>query len=443
VKEQSRSGPSCRRMSTARCTLLMAGNSVGACVQVWPQSLEKTRGRFESELLLLGRGVEPSDCHQPAIAELHDRRVDAACRKSLPSRRAFLRSAISGNVHVSPPSRLMFRLVMVTSVVMTRCPSHVRMGAFPHSPTGWIVRAFRPRRAVVDRSADDVLKLAAWQNETTCARHPTRASAHGHSRPAHPKTTRLAPTPSRPGAGGWRGCSTPCPPRPRTNTTPQAGHRSGTRRWQGCDCDRKRADPKESAGIFTNGLGPKKNGTSAGGILIFASDLRNVSRIERRRRGREHFAARAFAEHHAKSGLFAARFRQPGTPIGRAQEAGLDRVAPAADDTEVTIAAAERVGLLARLVWSIPVRTPLGNVAVHVEKTPCIRRCLRHSQVKRSCRTACEIQEATCHRGRTGPVNRLSAGHWWKPGGNDSPVWNSVVVPARQAYSHSASVGRR
>ena len=24
-----------------------------------------------------------------------------------------------------------------------------------------------------------------------------------------------------------------------------------------------------------------------------------------------------------------------------------------------------------------------------------------------------------------------------------SPVWNGVVVPARQAYSHSASVGRR
>lgn len=40
VKEHSSSGPSRRRMSTARCTLLMAGKGVGSCVHVTPPSLE-------------------------------------------------------------------------------------------------------------------------------------------------------------------------------------------------------------------------------------------------------------------------------------------------------------------------------------------------------------------------------------------------------------------
>lgn len=48
-----------------------------------------------------------------------------------------------------------------------------------------------------------------------------------------PFTVRVGPS------GGWRGCSTPCRPRRRRNTTRRADHRSDIRQWPDCGCARK------------------------------------------------------------------------------------------------------------------------------------------------------------------------------------------------------------
>ena len=47
----------------------------------------------------------------------------------------------------------------------------------------------------------------------------------------------------------------------------------------------------------------------------------------------------------------------------------------AADHAEVTIDTTERIGLIGGLIRPIPVRAPLGDVAMHVEKAPRVRWC--------------------------------------------------------------------
>ena len=110
--------------------------------------------------------------------------------------------------------------------------------------------------------------------------------------------------------------------------------------------------------------------------LHFERPLPHVLRVQRRRGRREKCALWHFAEHHAEADRVAHRFGNPRAAVRRADEPREARMPAAAEHAEVAVAAAERIGLRARFVGPVPVGAPLGDIAMHVGKSPRIRRCL-------------------------------------------------------------------
>jgi len=98
--------------------------------------------------------------------------------------------------------------------------------------------------------------------------------------------------------------------------------------------------------------------------------------MKRRLRQRQFLTLRPFAEHDAEADAIIHRLRHPRRAIRRTQQPRLHGMTATADHAEVAIDTTERIGLLCCLIRPIPVRTPLGDIAMHVEEPPSIRRRL-------------------------------------------------------------------
>ena len=147
-------------------------------------------------------------------------------------------------------------------------------------------------------------------------------------------------------------------------------------------------------------------------------------------RSRRH---RVVGAHHPEPDQPVAFIRQRRRTVGRPEVVGLRRVAAAARDPEVALGGAGGVARVALEVRAVPVHAPLLHVAVHVEQAPGIG--LGAADVQR------DDVFSPVVRHRSG--NQVRRWFLAAPVGSSSPLENGVDEPARHAYSHSASVGRR
>jgi hypothetical protein len=108
--------------------------------------------------------------------------------------------------------------------------------------------------------------------------------------------------------------------------------------------------------------------------LNLGRGLGNVLGMERRGGQRQRFSFRPLSEDDAEADAIVYRLRHPGTAVGRAKQAGLQRMTASTDHAQIAVDATERIASFACLIGSIPVRAPLSRVAVQVVEPPGIRR---------------------------------------------------------------------
>ena len=108
--------------------------------------------------------------------------------------------------------------------------------------------------------------------------------------------------------------------------------------------------------------------------------LRDLLPIQRLWRKRQGLARRYRAQNDAEADQPSLVIRQHATTIGRSKKSHQRGMAAAACDAKIARNVANRIGLFARNVRSVPVGTPFFDVAVHVIKSPSVGLSLRHGQ---------------------------------------------------------------